>query len=173
MRFSLLVVGWLLVCFNSIEALAGEKPESVVAERSVPQIVVTSELVAAHRAVVEAKLRWQQYRFATLPQQRRQLDATVRSSEAEIQILHRRLKDYRPFLQTGRYSPVRTAAESYRLTLLASEQKLAQLKEQRIALMRYSRQNSQLYQLDILQATARLTAIRSLSQTNGSDVAKH
>lgn len=156
MRSFLLATVLSLVCFNVVDAAAQDNVEAL----STPQIVLTSELVAAHRAVELATLRWQQYRFATLPQQRRQLDAAVRSSEAEIQILQRRLRDYRPFLQTGRYSPVRTAAESHRLALLASEQKLAQLKEQRIALMRYTRQNAQLYQLDILQAATRLAAIQ-------------
>lgn len=116
---------------------------------------VSLELIDAHRAYQAAKLRMHQYRFVSLPQQRQRLDQQSKLAEAEITVLERRLRDYQPFLRVGDYSPVRTAAENHQLALLATEQRLRQIKDSRIALLRLSRQQSQLYQLDVLRAATR------------------
>ena len=153
------------------EEIVQEAPDAVVARPVVvtPElpvvvtpklpVVVTPELIEAHHAYQLAQLRWQQYRFVELPRQRRFLDDQVRLSESAIRVLERRLRDYRPLLLAGRYSPVRTAAENDRLTLQSTKQALRQLKTERINLMRYSRQNAQLYRLDVLRHAARVRQV--------------
>jgi hypothetical protein len=119
-------------------------------------VVITPDLVAAQHAYQLAQLRWQQYRFVELPRQRKLLDNQLRLGESEIRVLKRRLRDYRPFLQVGRYSPVRTAAEYDQLALQFAEQQLELLSSERTNLMRYSRQHGQLYQLEVLRTAARV-----------------
>lgn len=146
------------LAFHFADARAAEEPaaEEVAGVAVAAPIVITPELIEAHHAYQLARLRWQRYRFVELPRQRQLLDNEVRLSESEIHVLRRRLRDYRPFLQVGRYSPVRTAAENNRLALQATEQQLRLLKDDRINLMRYSRQNGELYQLDVLRAAQRV-----------------
>ena len=55
--------------------------------------VLTPELVEANYAYELAKLNLQQYRQATLPQQRRHLDEQIRLADHEIYLLRRRLND--------------------------------------------------------------------------------
>lgn len=144
---------------------AEEVETEVVQGEALPApIVLTPELIEAHHAYQFAQLRWQQYRFQELPQKRQLLDQQIRSSEAAIQVLKRRIRDYRPFLQVGRYSPVRTAAENDRLALLTVEQELKLLRTQRINLMRFQRQNSQLYQLDVLRTASRVLQLSAEAQ---------
>lgn len=138
------------------EAIVGVPVEPKIATQ-----VVTLELIQAHQEYQLAKLRRHEYRFVTLPRERRQLDDHVRLTEAEIAVLRRRLRDYRPFLQVGQYSVVRTAAENHGLALVAAEQRLRQLKDTKIGLMRFTRQNNQLYQLDVLQAATRLALAKA------------
>jgi len=165
MRCLLLTVG-LLIASLSCDAVvqADQAPEQVTGETLPAPIVITAELVEAHHAFQLAQLRWQKYRFVELPRQRQLLDDQVRLAESEVRVLRRRLRDYRPFLQVGRYSPVRTAAENNRLSLQAVEQNARQLKNEQINLMRYSWQNSQLYQLDVLRTAARVRAIMTAAQ---------
>lgn len=138
------------------DCLAEETYELVegVAEPAKP--VITPELIEAHQAYRMAKLRLQQYRFVDLPRQRRRLDDQVRLLELEVRVLKRRLRDYRPFLQVGRYSPVRNASEDYSLVLEVAEQELRKLKNERIELMRFSRQNARIYELEVLRRAAQV-----------------
>lgn len=144
--------------------LQAEEPQGdVVREATTAPITrtpkLTPELIEAHHAYRLAQLRWQQYRFVELPRQRQLLDGQVRLLDSELSVLKRRQRDYRPFLQVGRYSPVRTAAENDRIAQQAGELQLRQLKDERINLMRYSRQNAQLYQLEVLRTAARVRQI--------------
>ncbi len=146
------------------EATEESTAEEVQAAPLPAPIVLTPELIEAHHAYQLAQLRWQKYRFHQLPLQRQSLDQQVRDSEAAIRVLKRRLRDYRPFLQVGRYSPVRTAAENDELALQTLEQELSLLRTERINLMRFSRQNSQLYQLDVLRTAARVLQLSAEAQ---------
>lgn len=154
----------LVCCTTPLVAQEAETSEQVSGEKLPSPMVVTPELIEAHHAYQLAQLRLQQYRFVELPRQRQLLNNQVRQSEAEIRVLRRRVRDYRPFLQVGRYSPARTAAENDRLALLAVEQQLKLLRTERINLMRYSRQNSQLYQLDVLRTAARVLELSAAAQ---------
>lgn len=122
--------------------------------------IVTLELIQAHQEYQLAKLRMHEYRFVTLPQQRRNLEDQIKFAKAEIAVLNRRLRDYRPFLRVGEFSPVRTFAEDRRLALVDVEQRLGRLKNERIGLLRLTRQQNQLYQLDVLRAATRLALAR-------------
>ncbi|NOZ38753.1 MAG: hypothetical protein GXP24_00830 [Planctomycetes bacterium] len=161
MRYSILAIG-LFTSWLAYSAAA--YAEEVASETTSAPITITPELVEAHHAYQLAQLRWQRYRFAELPRQRQRLDDQVRLLESELQVLKRRLRDYRPFLQVGRYSPVRTAAENNRLALQATEQQLKLLKHERIHLMRFSHQNTRLYQLDVLRTAARVRQIVAEAQ---------
>ncbi len=130
--------------------------EAYAAEPGVTGQIVSLELIDAHREYQAAKLQLREYRFVAIPQRRRQLDQQSKYAAAEIAVLRRRLRDYQPFLRVGDYSPVRTAAESNRLALLETEQRLQQIKDEKLALLRRSRQQSQLYQLDLLRAATRM-----------------
>ena len=166
MRYLLLVVGLLVAFPFAIQA--DELSETVVGEAASAPIArtpkLTPELVEAHHAYQLAQLRWQQYRFVELPRQRQLLDGQVRLLGSELSVLKRRLRDYRPFLLTGRYSPVLTSVENNRLALQATEQQLKLLKNEQLNLMRYSRQNAQLYQLDVLRTAARVRQIVAEAQ---------
>ncbi len=141
----MLLAGW--VCAG--EAVNAEETSAVGQLASL-------DLIDAHREYQAAKLRMLEYRFVTLPQQRRLLDQQAKLAEAEIAMLRGRIRDYQPFLRVGEYSPVRTAAENHQLALLAAEQQLRQTKDDRRALSRLRRQQGQLYQLDVLRAATRL-----------------
>ncbi len=162
MRYLLAAIFSVTWCVSVGElARAEEAVVGVPVGSTVSTQVVTLELIQAHREYQLAKLRRHEYRFATLPRERRQLDDHVRLTEAEIAVLRRRLRDYRPFLQVGQYSPVRTAAENHQLALVGAEQRLRQLKNEQIGLLRFTRQNNQLYQLDVLHAATRLALARA------------
>ncbi len=161
MRSLLFGLGLMIVSLPQSSAVGSE--EEVATAPLPPAVVITPELVEAHYQFQLAQLRLQQYRHVELPRYRKLLDSQVRLSESEIQVLQRRVRDYRPFLQVGRYSPVRTAAENDRLALQATEAQLQQLRDQRLNLMRYSRQQSQLYQLEVLRAAARIQQVMNQS----------
>jgi hypothetical protein len=130
------------------------------AEEVESRITISSELVAAQHSLLLARRQAHDYQFVTLPAARRALDEHKRLATLEIQILRGRLYDYRPFLRVGEYSPVRTAAESHLLSLVAVEGRLRTLRDDRIALMRSSRQQQRLYSLEVLHAAAQLAEIR-------------
>ncbi len=152
MRQSIASLCLLLLLSSSATVRAEEDAE----DRS----VIAPELVEAHYALVSARRQARDYQFVTLPAARRALDHQKRLAQAEIQILRGRLRAYHPFLRVGEYSPVRTAAESHRLSLLAAEGRLRQLRDDQIALMRTSRRQLGLYNLEVLHAAARLTQLR-------------
>ena len=156
------IAGWTAAAAaaEAVEPIPVAQADSVATEESAdqpaPVLVVTPELVDAHRDYQLARMRWQQYRLVELPRQRRALADQTRLLDAEARVLRRRVRDYRPFLEVGRYSPARTAAENDRLALVSTEQRLRQLREERINAMRFSGQQAQLYELDVLRAALRL-----------------
>ena len=146
-----LLIGLPLSTALAHEAVEGEP----VAAR-----VITTDLVEAEYAYELAKLSIQQYRQVTLLQQRRQLDEQIQLARREMRLLERSLRDYRPFLQAGEFSPVRTAADSHELALLVVQSHYRQLRDARINQMRYTRQNYQLLRLEVLKAATRLAEVK-------------
>ena len=146
MRFLIAVVCGLSLSLFSQASHAQEEVQG--------QLVITPELVDAHIAFKQAQARVHNYRNIVLPTAQRRLSEQIRLAETEIAILQRRLRDYRPFLRVGDYSPVRTAAESHVLALTAAQQRLNQLKDDRIALMRTTRQQFDFQNLEIVRAAA-------------------
>ena len=130
------------------------------AEEVQGRLVITPELVEAHIAYKAAQARVRNYQHVVLPNARRGLNEQIRLAETEIAILNRRLRDYRPFLRVGEYSPVRTAAESNLLALRAAQGRLRQLKDDRIALMRTTRQQYDFQNLEIVRAAAHYAQVR-------------
>ena len=124
------------------------------------RVVITSELVEAHIAYKAAQARVRNYQHVVLPQARRALDEQIRLTETEISVLRGRLRDYRRFLRVGEYSPARTAAEGHLLALVDAEQRLRKLKDDRIALMRTTRQQFDMQNLEIVRAAAHLAEVK-------------
>ncbi|MCA9232224.1 MAG: hypothetical protein KDA57_16370 [Planctomycetales bacterium] len=161
MRYLLAMALSAILANLSAHSLYAQEPvvgEPVV--ESAPGQVLTVELIEAHQQYQLAKLRQHEYRFVTLPRVRRQLDDQIKATAAEIAVFQRRLRDYRPFLQVGHNSPVRTAVESHYLALVGAQQRLTQLRDERSGLNRLTRQNNQLYQLEVLKAATRLALAR-------------
>jgi len=152
MRLSIMSV-CLLLLLSSASAVSAEEVVK-------GQPVITPELVAAQQDLISARRQARDYQFVTLPAARRAIEEQKRLTTLEIQILRGRLRDYRPFLRVGEYSPVRTAAESHLLSLVAAEGRLRQIRDDQIALMRSSRQQLRLYNLEVLQAATRFAEIR-------------
>lgn len=170
MRTNLFAAGLLIASLaNPLTSQAHEPAEEVHGKAQPAPIVITPELIEAHQAYQLAQLRWQQYRFQEIPRQRQLLDNQVRLGESELRVLRRRVRDYRPFLQVGRYSPVRTAAENDRLALQAVEQQVKLLRTERINQMRFSRQHNQLYQLDVLRTAARVLQLSAEAQQTANE----
>ena len=157
MRSYILAVVVLLTSFSVVRA------EEVVGKTVGGPSAITPELVQAHYDFQLAQLRLQQYRRVTLPQQRRQLNESIRYTDREVLLLKRRLRNYRPFLLVDEFSPVRTATDSHQLTLLAAQARSRHLRDARIHQMRFSRQNDQLLQLELLKAAAQLAQLQRAS----------
>lgn len=157
-----LCIALVVLSSFQIAALFAEEPiEGIPVERPAAKpAAITPELVAAHHAYRQAKLNLHQYRFVAQPEKRRQLNDQIALAEAEIDLLKRRLRDYRPFLEVDEFSPVETAAESHQLALLEAQQRLRRLKRDKLALLRLNRQSNELYRLDVLHAAARLIEVR-------------
>ena len=133
---------------------------ATAAEEVPGRVVITPELVDAHIALKQAQARVRNYQHVVLPTAQRRLSEQIRLTEAEIGVLKRRSRDYRRFLRVGEYSPVRTAAESHALALLDAEQRLRRLKDDRINLMRTTRQQYDFQNLEIVRAAVRYEQVR-------------
>ena len=161
MRFLLLAGLVLVSSVTSSQVFAEEEIRG--------QLVITPELVDAHIALKAAQARVRNYQHVVLPNAQRRLNEQIRLTQTEIGVLRGRLRDYRPFLRVGEYSPVRTAAESHLLSLVAAEQRLNQLRDDRIALMRTTRQQYDFYNLEIVRAAAHYAQVRRELQAEVGD----
>ena len=119
---------------------------------------LTPELVDAYREYAIARQQLIHYRQVTLPLKRQTIADAMGQTQLEIAVLNRRLTDYQPFLAVGDYSPVRTAAENDLLTRNVAAQRLRQLQDADIALMRFSGESDELYQYDVLRAALQVRA---------------
>ena len=153
----------LFVLFSLISLTAAEANAQ---EEIQGRLVITPELVDAHLAYKAAQAKVRNYQHVVLPNARRGLDEQIRLAQTEINVLRRRLRDYRPFLRVGEFSPVRTAAESHLLSLVAAEQRLRQLRDDRINLMRTTRQQYDLMNLEIVRAAAHLAQVKQVLRAN-------
>ncbi len=127
-------------------------------ENVAPGWRLTPELVDAYRDYALARQQLVRYRQVTLPLKRQAVADAREQTRLELAVLNRRLTDYRPFLAVGDYSPVRTAAENDYLNRNLTDQRLRQLQDDEIALLRFSGENDELYQYDVLRAALRVRA---------------
>lgn len=136
----------------------------VRAQENVGQgVVLTPELVEAYREYAIARHQLIRYRQVTLPAKRQTISAAIDQARWEIAILNRRLRDYGPALRLGEHSPVRTAAENDFLARNLTADRLRQLEDAEIALMRFSGAADELYQYDLLRAVLQVQAARTLA----------
>ncbi|MDZ4659745.1 MAG: hypothetical protein SH868_19395 [Bythopirellula sp.] len=145
-----------LVLSLSLAVNAQENTESVATGWR-----LTPELADAYREYALARQQLIRYRQVTLPTKRQAVADATQQTQWELAVLNRRLADYRPFLAVGDYSPVRTAAENDFLNRNATAQRLRQLQDDDIALMRFSGETDELYQYDVLRAALRVRAAQA------------
>lgn len=131
------------------------------AQETATDYALTTELVDAYRDYAIARQQLIYYRQVTLPMKRQMVSDATAQTKLELAVLNRRLNDYQPFIAVGDYSPVRTAAEDVLLTRNAAAQRLRQLEDADLALMRFSRENDELYQYDVLRAFVRIRAAQA------------
>jgi hypothetical protein len=131
------------------------------AQEPVTGYALTPELVDAYRDYAIARQMLIHYRQVTLPMQRQIVSDATAQTKLEIAVFNRRLNDYQPFLAVGDYSPVRTAAEDVLLTRNQAARRLRQLQDADLALMRFSGENDELYQYDVLRAVVRVRAAQA------------
>jgi hypothetical protein len=131
------------------------------AEEPVSGYALTTELVDVYRDYAIARQKLIHYRQVILPMQRQMVSDATAQTKLEIAVLNRRLTDYAPFLAVGDYSPVRTAAEDVLLTRNLATQRLGQLQDADLALMRFSGESEELYQYDVLRAVVRVRAAQA------------
>jgi hypothetical protein len=119
-------------------------------------VPLTPELVDAYREYTLARQQLIRYRQVILPMKQRAAANAVDQTRLEIAVLNRRLRDYEPVLRLGEFTPVQTAAENDLLTRNLAVQRLRQLQDDDIALMRFSGETDELYQYDVLRAALRV-----------------
>jgi len=157
MRFSSLIFGLCLVamCLSSGAKLCAMQPVAT-------PVVVSPELIEAYRDLQLAQIELRQYRFVELPRQRRWIADQITLAEVQARELNRRVQDYRPSLQfRSDNTPLRNAAENNRLELLATQQRLRQLKNQRIQLWRIGREEYRLRSLQVTLEATRFISIKN------------
>jgi hypothetical protein len=131
------------------------------AQEPVAGYQLTPELIDAYRDYAIARQQLIYYRQVTLPMKRQLVSDSKAQTKLELAILNRRLNDYAPFLAVGDYSPIRTAAENDVLTRNLAAQRLHQLEDADLALMRFSGGTDELYQYDVLRAAIRVRAAQA------------
>jgi hypothetical protein len=119
-------------------------------------VLLTQELVDAYREYAIARQQLIRYRQVILPMKRQAAADAVEQTRLEIAVLNRRLRDYDPVLRLGEFTPVQTAAENDLMTRNLAVQRLRQLQDDDMALMRFSGETEELYQYDVLRAALRV-----------------
>lgn len=151
---------WVIACLLVSFSASVVRAEGEVVQ---PVILLTPELVDAYRDYAIARQQLVRYRQVILPAKQQMTADAINQTRWEIAILNRRLRDYDPFLRLGEYSPVRTAAENDFLTRNLAVQRLRQLQDDEISLMRFSGDTDELYQYDVLRAAMRVRAAQAMS----------
>jgi hypothetical protein len=147
----------LLACLLMLMISAAVRGQETISSG----IQLTPEVVDAYREYAIARQRLLQYRQVVLPIKQQTVADAIDQTRWELAVLDRRLRDSAPFLRVGEYSPVRTAVENDFLTRNLAAQRLRQLQDQGIALMRFSGETDELYQFDVLRAALRIREARA------------
>jgi hypothetical protein len=156
-----LISEFLMRCLLLACCLVLSLPLVCHAQEPLTRYVLTPELVDAYRDYAIARQKLIHYRQVTLPIKRQLMSDATAQTKLEIAVLNRRLTDYAPFVAVGDYSPVRTAAEDILLTRNLAAQRLGQLQDENLALMRFSGESDELYQYDVLRAVVRVRAAQA------------
>ena len=145
------VAAWALLA-----AFVWTKVQAAQEEIAAPTVVSQDEWINAIQALRQSRLRLNQQRFVRQPLQRRFLEDDIQLLEAEIAVLATRVENYRPMRSFGELSPSYTAELNDRLALLAAQQDLARLRDQRSAVLRLQREEIALQKFDVLRDAVRL-----------------
>lgn len=98
--------------------------------------VTRQQAVAAIR---NAEQQLHRFSYVQYPRLVKQLDAAIRLAEAELAVSIDRVENYRPFRTFNQYTPAYYAEQTWRLRTLAAQQRLEELREERLDLSRYQR----------------------------------
>ncbi len=107
---------------------------------------------AARRALERAKIELRLYRQVEYPRELRRLDAEIKLTKAEIDIVRQRLDDYRAYERSSNGGAFKKPAQDARLCLLDAELRLKSLQAERNALVRFHSDRARLLELNVYDA---------------------
>ncbi len=122
-------------------------------------------LVVARRQLHIAKLEYRLYRQVEFPRLRRQFDADVQVTRAEIRVLKERVRRFRRYDNNFTYNkPFFSTLQNSEIRLLEAELHLKDLLQERAALTRFRADKFRLYALKVEDARARVIALERQRQ---------
>jgi hypothetical protein len=115
-----------------------------------------TELAAARRELAVAKLEARNYWQIEYPRRRRELNAAITFTDAEVRALKRRLREYWPFTQFSIGQPLFVTYQDLKLCILDAELRLRALRDERNLLVRFHSDEAQLLDMRVAEARARV-----------------
>jgi hypothetical protein len=98
---------------------------------------LAGERAALRRELESANLELRHYLQVEFPRMRRQLDAQIQLTEAEVRVLQARLREYRPFNKFSTGNPLSVTIQHTQMCLLDAELRLADLRAERNNMIRF------------------------------------
>jgi hypothetical protein len=115
-----------------------------------------AELAAARRALVAAKLEARYYWQVEYPRKRRELNAAIAFTDADVRTLKQRLREYGPFTQFSTGQPLSVTYQDLKLCILDAELRLRALRDERNNLVRFHSDELAMLELNVAEARARV-----------------
>lgn len=122
---------------------------------------------SARRELQLAKIEFRDYWQVEYPRIRRDLDARIDLTEAEIRIYEQRLRQYRPFDRFSTGSAVNWSIQDLRMCLREAEWRLRDLWAERSNLMRFRTPEWRVLELRVHDARVRVAALEAQADAAG------
>jgi hypothetical protein len=116
---------------------------------------------AARRDLWLAKVEMRHYRQVEYPRLRRQLDAAIQLTEAEIRMYKERLHEYSPFDRFSVGRPFSVTLQETRMCLRDAELRLRDLWAERNALIRFHSDEWRLLEMNVQEARVRVAELEA------------
>jgi hypothetical protein len=160
MRFSpaLLFLAISAIVWTSSAALAQEEPYEIVR-------------LNARRALELAKIEFRNYWQIEYPRIRRQLDAQIALTEAEIRNFREGIRLYQPFDRFSTGSAFTLPLEDLRVCLLDAELRLRDLWAERNNFIRFRTDEWRILEMRLHDARLRVAEIEAAAESAGEDEA--
>lgn len=123
--------------------------------------------MSARRELAMAKLELRQCWQIEYPRQRRQLNAQIDLTEAEVRAYRERLREYGAFARFTTGPPFLVPLQELRMCLLDAELRLRDLRAERNALVRFHSDQWRLLELRVQEARVRVAELEA-SQENAA-----